>query len=108
MNILKIIQRISEILFWIFFVIVVYQLTLKISGHSPTEMQIIPAILFFTTSYVISFSVKTAKFQGRVEEFMEAAKISFKKISEDMNEVKSRLNNLQLDAAALKSKIKIR
>ena len=87
----NIFEIIVEVVFWIFFVALVYQLVLKITGHSPTDFTILYTGFGIIGAYVLSASYKMGVFFGRVEEFMKNSKDSFKNMKEDFKRLESRL-----------------
>jgi len=64
---------ILEIIFWILLAILMYQLILKITGHSPTDI----TILYTGFGVIISYLLITSYNIGKSEEFMENTKESY-------------------------------
>ncbi len=77
---------ILKILTYLFLVIIIYQLILKLLGFSPTDT----IILYSFVSLLIINGLKTQYDLGRLKEFSETAKNSFKKIKNEMEELKLR------------------
>lgn len=81
-------QTIVEIIFWILVAILGYQLILKISGHSPTDITILYTGFGVIMSYLLIATYNFGKFMGRAEEFMDNSRESFNRIREDINKIK--------------------
>lgn len=78
-------EIIVEIVFWVMLVILVYQLLLKITGHSPADIAVLYTGFIAMTTYIVSLTYKFAKFSGKVEEFMKNTRQSFSGIKVDMH-----------------------
>ena len=76
-----------EILFYIFLIWLIVQILLKLFGNSPS----VDAILGTGLGLIITYLLKVSRFMGKTEEFIVNSKSSFKKISEDMDEIKRKL-----------------
>lgn len=79
----RIFEIVMEILFWFSIAVVAYMLILKITGHSPTDVQIMYGILGSMFVYIVAFSFKAGKFAGKVEEFIVHTKGSLKRIEDE-------------------------
>ena len=75
---------VAVILFVIFAIILLMQLMLKLTGHSPTDTQILYIGFGAIISYLLVMSYKLGQFVGEVRAFMAISKNSFKKISRDV------------------------
>lgn len=85
-----IMQKILEITFWILIIIFAYQLLAKITGNSPTDLTVLYTGFGVMISYLLIATYNFARFIGRADEFMDNAKDSFKRIKEDINEIKKK------------------
>jgi hypothetical protein len=74
---------VAVILFIIFAVILLIQLILKLTGHIPTDTQILYIGFGAMMSYLLIMSYNLGQFVGEVREFMKITKNSFKKIGAD-------------------------
>ena len=83
-----ILETAVEIIFWIFLAILIYQLLLKIFGHSPTDLTILYTGFGVVLAYLLKITYKIAGFIGKSEEFMDNTKESFRRIKDDINNLK--------------------
>ncbi|MCX6707932.1 MAG: hypothetical protein NT001_07435 [Candidatus Woesearchaeota archaeon] len=75
---------VAIILFMIFALILLIQLILKLTNHSPTDTQILYIGFGAIISYLLIMSYKLGQFVGEVRGFMAISKNSFRKISRDV------------------------
>lgn len=78
-------QWIIDLLFWTLLFWLTYQLILKVTGHSPTDAQVIYTALGIIITYLLGLSFKMGLFMGKVEEFMNTTKNSFRKMGTEMH-----------------------
>lgn len=91
-------QLIIETIFWILIVIFIYQLILKITGHSPTDLTVL-----YTGFGVIAAHLLTLTYKfGRVEGFMDNTKESFKRMKDDIGDLKKDITDLKKDMLDIK------
>tara|TARA_Y100000310_G_scaffold107443_1_gene105882 strand:+ start:348 stop:608 length:261 start_codon:yes stop_codon:yes gene_type:complete len=72
-----------SLLFIMFAVILIFQIGLVLSGHSPTDIQILYVGFGTIISYLLLMSFKLGTFVGEVGEFMKTTKNSFAKLKEE-------------------------
>ena len=82
---------IVEIIFYILLVWLIIQIIQKLTGNSPSIEAILTTGLAVIISYLLIATYNIGTFIGKVNEFMENSKGSFKEISKDMNKVKRKL-----------------
>ena len=70
----KLIKWTLVFLFIIFSIILIIQLILKLTNHSPVDIQIIYIIIGVMFSYLLMMSYKLGVFVGEVREFMQTTK----------------------------------
>ena len=85
---MKIIEKILIFVFIILTLILILFLILKITGHSPTDIQILYVGFSVIISYLLMMSYKIGMFVGKVNEFIDSTKNSFTKLSEDLKKKK--------------------
>lgn len=88
-------QFIIEVLFWILLVVFVYQLILKISGHSPTDLTILYSGFSILITYILATTYKLGKFTGHVEEFMKNTKEHFRTLRGDISSLRKDVNEIR-------------
>ncbi|MDP2909202.1 MAG: hypothetical protein Q8N77_05330 [Nanoarchaeota archaeon] len=79
---MKIVEKIIVSVFILLAIILAVFLILKITGHSPTDVQILYVGFSAVISYLLIMSYKIGLFVGKVNEFMNITKNSFKKLDE--------------------------
>jgi len=84
----KIFSFVITALFIIFAIILIVQIVLKLTGHSPTDTQIIYMALGAIISYLLVMSYNMGTFVGEMKEFTKVTKKSFVKLKEDVSELK--------------------
>jgi len=84
----KIFNWIIVTIFIILVVIMITQILLKLTSHSPTDIQILYVSISVILSYLLLMSYKLGIFVGEVKEFMNTSKNSFYKIEQDKKDVK--------------------
>ncbi len=102
----RIFEIVMEIMFWFSIAGVIYMLLLKITGHSPTDAQILYGIVGSTFVYLVAFSFKAGKFAGRVGEFMINTKEFMNDTKTFMNENRESLHKIQHEIIEVKSDIR--
>ena len=85
-----IISILIQIVIAIFATILIIQLLLKLTGHSPTEIQIIYTIFTALIVYLFSVSYKL----GRIDENQKLTNIRLLKIEEHLVGIEGRLNKI--------------
>ena len=92
----KLINFIIWSVFSILSIILIIQLLLKISGHSPTEFQVIYMWLGIITAFLLGAAYKVGIFIGRANNFMKQTKQfmkysqkKFEKIEKDLSTLTS-------------------
>jgi len=83
-------ETIIKIIFYVFLIWFIIQIILKLSGNSPSIEVILTTGLGVIFSYLLIATYRMGLFVS-VNEFMKNSKSSFKKISEDMDEIKRKL-----------------
>ena len=78
---------ILQILIAIFTTILIIQLLLKLTGHSPTEVQIIYAVIIALIVYLFSVSYKL----GRIDENMKITNYRLSKIEDRLVKIESKI-----------------
>ncbi|MFC1752397.1 hypothetical protein ACFL96_03270 [Thermoproteota archaeon] len=74
------IGTIAVMLFIILSAILIIQITLKLIGRSPTDIQILYIAFGVIVSYLFFMSYKIGEFVGEVREFMKISKNTFRKL----------------------------
>lgn len=77
--------NIAVFLFVVFAVLLLIQIILKLTGHSPTETQIIYIFIGAIISYLLVMSYNLGQFVGEVRGFMTISKNSFRKMGRDVD-----------------------
>jgi len=101
------IGTIAMILFVIFSIIFIIQITLKILGRSPTHIQILYMVIVALVSYLFVMSYKLGQFVGEVKEFMKVSKSSFKKIYSETSSIKGKIDTINGRINTMDSRINI-
>lgn len=70
----KLFGTIVMIIFIIFVIIFAIQIILKLTNHSPTDIQILYVGFGLTISYLLVMSYKLGVFVGEVKEFMNSTR----------------------------------
>jgi len=81
----KLFGWIITLLFITFAIILMVQIILKLTGHSPSDIQILYVGFAAIMSYLLAMSFKLGTFVGEVKEFMSTTKNSFAKMREEKN-----------------------
>ena len=102
----NIFQLIIETIFWILIVIFIYQLILKITGHSPTDLTVLYTGFGVIAAHLLTLTYKTGSFSGRVEGFMDNTKESFKRMKWDINNLKNDITDLKKDMLDIKKMLR--
>lgn len=84
----KIIEKVIVSVFILLTVILILFLMLKITGHSPTDTQILYVGFSVVISYLLMMSYKIGLFVGKVNEFIGTTKNDFKKLHEELKKRK--------------------
>lgn len=85
---MKFIEKVIISIFILLTTVFVTLLILKITGHSPTDIQILYVGFSVLISYLLVMSYKIGLFVGKVNEFMNTTKNSFNKIDEVLKKKK--------------------
>tara|TARA_Y100000310_G_scaffold331897_1_gene406407 strand:- start:1443 stop:1775 length:333 start_codon:yes stop_codon:yes gene_type:complete len=101
----KIIEWFFISLFVTFFIIFILQLIFKITGHSPTETQLLYIGFGGILSYLFITTYYFATFKGRVEEFMSTSKNSFRFMREDIKRFEQKQDNIAKDLIIIKERL---
>lgn len=81
---MNVVEKIIALVFVLLTIILVVFLVLKITGHSPTDVQILYVGFSVVISYLLMMSYKIGVFVGKVDAFMNATKNNFKKLNEEL------------------------
>ncbi|MDP2939706.1 MAG: hypothetical protein Q8O13_06500 [Candidatus Omnitrophota bacterium] len=81
---MNVVEKVIASVFVLLTIILVVFLILKITGHSPTDVQILYVGFSVVISYLLMMSYKIGMFVGKVDEFMDATKNNFKKLNEEL------------------------
>tara|TARA_Y100000310_G_C20157459_1_gene567521 strand:- start:217 stop:507 length:291 start_codon:yes stop_codon:yes gene_type:complete len=73
----------------IVFLIVVLMLIWKLSGHSPTLLEMLSMVVVGLVLYTTKVEYSRGKFEGESNEFRRSVRESFDRVKEDMGELKS-------------------
>ncbi len=84
----NIIGYIAITIFIIFAIVLGIQIFLKLTGNSPTDIQILYTSFGLIISYLLLMSFKLGTFVGEVREFMKITKNSFSRLKEDTDGIK--------------------
>lgn len=79
----KVLRWILKILFVVFAILLIIQITLKLIGGSPTDIQILYVAFGAIVSYLLVMSYKMGTFVGEVREFMKTTKNTFSSIKQE-------------------------
>lgn len=100
-----ILESILFIIFIIFALIFIAQLILKITGHSPTEIQLLYIGFGGMFAFLIMMIASFYTFKGKVEEFMSTTKNNFHHMRSDIRDLKQNQNKMQMDIVGIKGNI---
>ena len=81
---MNVVEKIIALVFVLLTLILIVFLILKITGHSPTDVQILYVGFSVVISYLLMMSYKIGVFVGKVDAFMNATKNNFKKLNEEL------------------------
>jgi ABC-type antimicrobial peptide transport system permease subunit len=81
---MNVVEKIIALVFVLLTLILIVFLILKITGHSPTDVQILYVGFSVVISYLLMMSYKIGVFVGKVDAFMNATKNNFKKLNEGL------------------------
>ena len=81
---MNVVEKIIALVFVLLTLILIVFLILKITGHSPTDVQILYVGFSVVISYLLMMSYKIGMFVGKVDAFMNATKNNFKKLNEEL------------------------
>lgn len=81
---MNVVEKLIALVFVLLTIILVVFLILKITGHSPTDVQILYVGFSVVISYLLMMSYKIGMFVGKVDEFMDVTKNNFKKLNEGL------------------------
>lgn len=84
----KTMEIISLGIFYVFLVWLVFQIIMKMTGHSPDTETILATAITMIISFLLIATLKVGEFIGKTNSFMENAKESFRRMREDMNKIK--------------------
>ncbi len=76
-------RLILDILFWILLIIGIILVIWRIFGNSPTDLSII-------ITFILMLMFKIWSMNDELKEFKHHVKLSFMKVREDLNKIKSR------------------
>ncbi len=80
----RMIGTIATIMFLIFATILIIQLILKLTGHSPTEIQLLYIAIGAITSYLLAMSYKLGVFVGEMKGFVSVTKAHMAEVRDFM------------------------
>ncbi len=104
---MKLINALIRVVLVILFIIGIYMLLIKITGHSPTLDQITLTLLAIIGGTIIKLMADFYRFEGKVEAHMETTKNTFMKIGNKLDSLESSVNKLKSDMRLVKHKLKI-
>lgn len=104
MRLIKLAERIAVVLFYVFLVWLLYQIILKLTGHSPTIETILSTAMVTIISYILVTTLKIAEFMGETKEFMSTAKNSFGMIKNDMASLKNDMTVMKEEIRKIRKK----
>ena len=107
MKVNKLLEIIALIIFYLFLVWLIYQIILKLTGHSPAIETVLTTGMAMIMSFLFVSILKAGEFMGETKFFMNNAQESFKKIREDMNEMRKDISTMKTDIEKTKIKVKI-
>ncbi len=90
----SIIGTATTALFIIFAIILIIQLTLKLTGHSPTETQLLYVSMGAIASYLLAASYKFGVFVGEMKGFVSATKAHMAEVRGFMGATQTHLAKL--------------
>jgi len=82
---------VAVILFIIFAIVLLIQFVLKLTGHSPTDVQILYIAFGVIISYLLVMSYNLGQFVGEVRASMIITKNSFRKLSMEITELRKKI-----------------
>ena len=84
----ELLRKILNIIAWIALIVGVIMVLWKIFGNSPTDLALI-------SPFVVFGLAKIWGIDNSLREFKYNVKLSFKKVDNDMNDLKKKANNLE-------------
>ena len=91
MTLKKFIETLATVIFYLFLFWFIYQILLKLTGHSPTVETILATGLGTVIAFLLAATLKIGEFMGQTRSFMENTKESFRRIREDMKELNQKI-----------------
>ena len=101
----KIVEKIIALIFTALAVIVILQLVLKLTGHSPTQLQMLYGTVGILVAFMMGAGMKLGIFIGRSGHFMDLAEKKFEKVEKDIELMKRNINVLKIDVTSLKTDV---
>ncbi len=92
MKFVDIVNIIVAIIFFVLLALLVIQVALKVTGHSPLTEIVLSSTLGLVVSYIMFATNKFYQFIGQMTEFKLTTKESFKLMRTDMEKIKEKLN----------------
>ena len=80
-----ILGKVAWVLFIVLATLFVVQIIIKLTGHSPSDAQILYVGFGAIVSYLLAMSYKLGEFVGEVREFMKTTKNTFRKLGKDIS-----------------------
>ena len=103
----KIVEKIIALIFTALAVIVILQLVLKLTGHSPTQLQMLYGTVGILVAFMMGAGMKLGIFIGRSGHFMDLAEKKFEKVEKDIELMKRNINVLKIDVTSLKTDVNL-
>lgn len=91
----KIIGTMATVIFIIFAVILIIQILLKLTGYSPTEVQLLYITMGVMASYLLATSYKFGVFVGEVKGFMRTTKAHMIETKQFMGDTRVHMGELK-------------
>jgi Na+-transporting methylmalonyl-CoA/oxaloacetate decarboxylase gamma subunit len=101
----EVIQKILTAVFVILSLIVIVQLLMKITGHSPTELQIVLIVLGIMFTFLLGMGYKIGTFMDETRTFMKMAGEMFREQKENDNDLKKVIQMIDKRLSLLEHKI---
>ncbi len=92
MKFVDIVNIIVTIIFFSLLILLVIQVALKVTGHSPLTEIVLSSTLGLVVSYIMFATNKFYHFMGQMTEFKATTKESFKNVKEDINRINDKLD----------------
>ncbi len=104
---MKALQMILRLILFTIFVLILYMIILKLTGHSPTLDVITITILTLIVGGLTKLMADFYGFKGKAESHMEVTKNTFIKMGSKLDKLDNDVNELKSDMKLIKHKLKI-